>query len=476
MVRGFLEGWFSWSSSLFDTALYPFLIVAYLNNFLVTFCSVTLPYWILYAIRVGLCLGVMMLNLLNAQMQGTISLFFAFLCILPFILLALIGLPQIEIATVTGGLRDVSEVNWGLTLSAILWVGSGWDSPGTVAGDVKQPKRTYPRAVIVAVALVMITNLLPVLVASSVERKIEDYVSGNAFWATLAYKLGGGWLQFLVILVAIFGNLNLLHVLLTSSSWSLYALALPGLLDVPLLTKLQSSLRTPWVCILINTAGIMGCCLYTFSELIQVTMTLNGLALILQCMALVWLRIAEPRMKRPYRIPTTTTGVAMFMTIPCAISILLFFTIDRTPQFICILFTLVGVVFYLLARLMERVSQIDSAMRPVQVDLEDVFEDVGDSVADSKPDDVIPDLGFRSSMLTQQLPESIRADPSEVNDNITDLDFSDQTDQAKSSKEDEDEEEDDTIEDERLSTHIDTIPENDTLNDTNHVSYGSVDE
>ena len=35
-------------------------------------------------------------------------------------------------------------------------------------------------------------------------------------------------------------------------------------------------------------------------------------------------------------------------------------------------------------------SQSDSAIKPVTVDLEDVFSEVVESVADSKPDDFIP--------------------------------------------------------------------------------------
>lgn len=455
--RGFLEGWFSWSSSLFDTAVYPFLIVAYLNNFLTTLCGVTLPFWGLYFCRVGLCLVVMVLNLVNVQMQGAISLIFAFACILPFALLTMIGFAEIDWSTVLTSLHPVGEVNWGLTLSVILWVGSGWDSPGTVAGDVKSPKKTYPRAVTVAVVLVMLTNLLPVMVAFSVEKRYETYVSGNAFWATVAYRLGGYWLQVIVIGVAIFGNLNLFHVLLTSSSWALYALSLPGLLDAPLLTKLQSTCRTPWVCIVINTLALMVCCLYSFAELVQVTMALNGLAIILQCMSLVWLRIAEPKMKRPYRIPLSTTGVASFMMMPIAVSVVLICSIDRVPQVICLLFAIGGVVLYLLSRLVERVRQSDSAVNPATVDLLDVFEDVVESVADSKPDDWIPDLGFRSSLLTQQLPESIRSDPSEVNDNLGERDALeiDPTERAEENQEQEGDDDDDDVEtgEERRARH-----------------------
>lgn len=140
---GFLEGWFSWSSGLFDTALYPFLIVAYANNFLVSFCGLApLGWWELYLSRIGIGVAVMMCNMLNVQMQGTISLIFACATLLPFLIMTLIGLPTAltDYKPLFTSFFPIEEVSWGVMLSAVLWVGSGWDSPGTVAGDVKTPK------------------------------------------------------------------------------------------------------------------------------------------------------------------------------------------------------------------------------------------------------------------------------------------------------------------------------------------------
>jgi len=423
---GFLEGWFSWTSSLFDTALYPFLVVAYLANFLSTFAGMPpMGYWSLYCARIALCLAVMALNLLNVQIEGTVSLIFASVCLLPFAALTVMGFPAIQWRELTHEFYPLSEVNVGLMLSVVLWVGSGWDAPGTVAGDVKTPKKSYPRAVTLAVALVMLTNLLPVMVGFSYEDRADAYLDGHAFWSQVAYRVGGTWLQLAVVLVGILANLNLLHVLLTSSSWSLYALALPGLLDVPVLTKLQKHFRTPWVCILINTAGLLLCCLLTFVQLVQVTMALNGLALILQCMSLVWLRISAPRMKRPYRIPLSTLGVGAFMFVPVALSLLLLVTIEHIPQLLVLWSAMAGVVLFLLARLMERVHQADTAAPPVPVDLQGVFEDVVEQVADSRDDDRLPDLGFRSSLLVEQLPETLTGDPTEHNDNYGDKDHND---------------------------------------------------
>jgi hypothetical protein len=75
---------------------------------------------------------------------------------------------------------------------------------------------------------------------------------------------------------------------------------------------------------------------------------------------------------------------------------------------------------FLLARLVERVHQADTAAPPVPVDLQGVFEDVVEQVADSRDDDSFPDLGFRSSLLVEQLPETLTGDPTEHNDNYGD--------------------------------------------------------
>jgi len=473
---GFQEGWHSWSSSLFDTALYPFLAVAYLNYFLANMCGVTLGYWALYSIRVVLCVIVCIFNLLNVQMQGTISLLFAAACLLPFALLTVLGLTSINWHTAFTHFHPISEVNWGLLLSVVLWVGSGWDSPGTVAGDVKTPKKTYPRAVTTAVALVTLTNLMPVLVAFSVNpNPTSQWATDDAFWAEVGQKLSGGWLAFIIVLVSIVGNLSLLHVLLNSTSWGMYALALPGLLDVPLLTKLQSRFRTPWVCISLNTVGLIICCLSTFEQLVQVTMALNGLATMLQCMALIWLRITEPKMKRPYRIPLSTPAVALFMLMPIAISALLLATIAEIPRYITIAFVMLGIVLFLLARLVERVQQLDSSMRPSAIDLQDVFEDVVESVEEGKPEDRLPDLGFRSSLLVEQLPESIRYDPTEVNDNFGDPDASvaEEREREKRQYDDDDEDEDEEEEEEEEEEEDEEVGTKDRGRGAVH--YGSTD-
>ena len=44
-----------------------------------------------------------------------------------------------------------------------MWNNMGWDNASTVAGEVERPQRTYPIAVLGAVALVALAYVVPVM-------------------------------------------------------------------------------------------------------------------------------------------------------------------------------------------------------------------------------------------------------------------------------------------------------------------------
>jgi len=59
---------------------------------------------------------------------------------------------------------------------------------------------------------------------------------------------------------------------------------------------------------------------------VQIDMFLYALALLLEFAALVWLRLKEPEMHRPYRVPFGTAGVIAFSVPPvvlCVVSMVL---------------------------------------------------------------------------------------------------------------------------------------------------------
>ena len=356
-----MEGWFSWCSATVDAALYPFLVIAYARRMLCVEWLAEDGMGVLVG-HAAVTVLVALLNWSNWQLSGTPSLLLSILFLVPFFLISILGLSSISFSLSTLSLLfsfpALSQIHWGLTLSSILWVGSGWDSVGTVGNDVKRPKRTYPLAIGLSLIAVTATNVLPMLVAVLTDKEYANYDAMRGFWVDIGKQVGGRWLEWAVGITSVIGNLHMFNVLFTSSQWSLFALFLPGLLDAPSLLRLDSRHGTPTYPILITTLAVMLCGFSSFDSLLQLAMAFNALALLLQCLALLHLRMAEPNMRRPYRVGLGVVGVGVLLSAPMFASVVLLLTIDAVCQVVVIVGLVGGVVSYYAARVNERDRRI----------------------------------------------------------------------------------------------------------------------
>jgi amino acid transporter len=210
-----------------------------------------------------------------------------------------------------------------LLLSIVLWNTCGWDNAGCCAGEVEKPNKTYPRAMATTVVLVTLAYLLPVSVGVGVDQNWDNWKEG--YLPRVAAEIGGGWLGTWVTLSGLVAAAGLFNALLCTSSRVPYAMALRGMLPRPL-QKLHPRHATPWVAILVNSVGVAALIPFSFQDLVQVDMFLYALALVLEFAALVWLRLKQPEMPRPYRVPFGTAG-AIALSLPptalCIVSMLL---------------------------------------------------------------------------------------------------------------------------------------------------------
>jgi len=332
---GFQEGWLSWLCSFADNALYPVMFVDYLTYLYGDFAP--LERWLIGTTVIA---AITWLNIRGIHLVGKSSIFFAALVLAPFAVLIAVGLPQVEPST---WLAKTGQVKWGLLLSVLLWNSSGWDNAGCCAGEVENPSRTYPRAMAAAVALVTLVYLLPIAVGVSAERNWSAWTEG--YFPKVAAAIGGGWLGTWITLAGLVSATGLFNALLCTSARVPYAMAERKILPAPL-KRLHPRHGTPWLAILFNSAVVSALLPFSFQELVQVDMFLYALALILEFGALVWLRLKEPAMARPYRVPFGTAGVFALSLPPvalCAISIVL---ADSVTKLVSIAAIGIGLAIY----------------------------------------------------------------------------------------------------------------------------------
>lgn len=105
---------------------------------------------------------------------GVSSYIFGILVLSPFIIMCILGSKYVtveKLTTTTG-----TPIQWAPLLSTVLWTSSGWDDVGQVwippppnlllinlqlAGEIKEPAKNFPRAMISTMFLVIIMYLLP---------------------------------------------------------------------------------------------------------------------------------------------------------------------------------------------------------------------------------------------------------------------------------------------------------------------------
>jgi amino acid transporter len=315
---GFQEAWLSLAGSLFDMAIYPTLFVAYLTHFAPSITAGGRGIWIAAAL-VAVCAA---WNLLGARTVGVGSVVMGALLLSPFALLTSYAvLQRVHAGRPAGPLYKV-DILGGILVA--MWNYMGWDSSSTIAGEVDRPQRTYPLAMLCAVVLVAATYVIPIAAVAATGLGANAWSTGG--WADVARAVfhngaAGAALAFAITVAGMLGAAGTMNALTMAYSRLPAALALDGFLPKAFARRTRRS-DAPWVAILACAAAWALCLGLTFVKLIVLDVLLTGLSILLEFAALVALRIREPALPRPYRVPGGLFGAAAVGVAPLALLVL----------------------------------------------------------------------------------------------------------------------------------------------------------
>ena len=347
---GFQEGWLSWLCSFADNALYPVMFVDYLS-YLRGDMSPT-ERWL---IGTALIMLVTWMNVRGIRLVGWSSMIFSLLVLAPFALMVGIGSHQVEMSH---WLKRTDSVDWVLLLSTLLWNTSGWDNAGCCAAEVVNPARNYPKAMIVTVTLVTAVYLLPLAVGVGVTTDWSAWKEG--FFPEVAAQIGGPWLGTWLTLAALVSAAGMFNALLCTSARVPYAMAERGMLPQPL-RRLHVKHGTPWPAILTNSIGVALLIPFSFQDLIELDMFLYAAALVLEFAALVWLRISQPEMERPYRVPFGLAGAVALSTPPIALCLLSIALSNQSTRYVSFVGIALGLLVYRWQAKVVPATQVETA-------------------------------------------------------------------------------------------------------------------
>jgi amino acid transporter len=306
---GFQEAWLSLVASIFDMAIYPTLFVAYL---------VRLFPWFAVGHR-GLIVGLVVVavsvvaNIAGVRLIGLSSLWFFVVLSAPFALIVLLAPFKIGALSHVATAPNASTVGLVGGILIAMWNYMGWDSASTIAVEVKHPQRTYPRAMLLSVIIVALSYILPASAMWLTGISPSAFETGS--WADLAAFVGGPALRVALVAGGLISALGMLNALVMSYSRLPLAMAQDGLLH-GVFARVHSRTQAPWVAILVCGAGWALCLGLGFERLITLDVLLTGASVVLEFAALLALRLKEPQLARPFRVPGGIAGAALIGVCP----------------------------------------------------------------------------------------------------------------------------------------------------------------
>ena len=327
---GFQAGWW-WSLALLvDTSLYIVLSATYLQN------QIGFSDPVYYAICWSVIAVCTIVNVLGVKVVAIGSSLFAILIISPILVLGVIGLANWQFnpfTPVTPPDTDLLGADGALIvgLSIGIWFYSGYESMSTLAGEIEEPQRIIPKALMLALPFVALMYLLPTLASLAAFEHWElfsvDGEPGTVSFVDIGRMLGGTALGHALLASVVLGNLALYLDYMASGARPLQKLAADGLLPRPL-ALVSGRFSTPVVALLliagVNAVLVIG----PFQSLVIIDVLLMVASYALIFVAAVRLRVREPALVRPFRIPGGTYALAMLIIPPlCLIAFMMSITI-----------------------------------------------------------------------------------------------------------------------------------------------------
>src|SRR5881296_3359944 len=305
---GFQEAWLSLVASIFDMAIYPTLFVLYLDRLFPWFAQGHRGLMVGVAV-VAVCA---LLNIVGVRVVSTTSLWLFFALSAPFALMVFLSPFKFGALAhaVTKPTTSTVDILGGLLIC--MWNYMGWDNASTIATEVERPQRTYPRAMLAAVGIVGLTYILPVAAVWLTGLASIAWETGS--WADIAGMLGGPLLRIGLVLGGMMSGFGMFNALVMSYSRLPLAMAQDGML--PRLFGKLNRRRAPWVAIVALAIGWAGCLGLGFERLVTLDILVYGLSLGLEFVALIVLRIREPRLARPFRVPGGMFGAVAVGVAP----------------------------------------------------------------------------------------------------------------------------------------------------------------
>ncbi|KAJ8763441.1 hypothetical protein K2173_002324 [Erythroxylum novogranatense] len=305
---GFQEGLWKWFSGDIDNALYPVLFLDYLKH--------SFPAFNRLAARIPALLGITLsltyLNYIGLYIVGISEVSLGVFSLFPFLVRSLLSTPKIRPSRWL--VVDYKKVQWRPYFISMFWNLNYRDKASTLAGEVEDANRTFPKATFGAVVL-MVSSYLIAILAGTGATNSSFRVWNDGYFAEVGMSIGGPWLKCKI-----------------------------GML--PTIFASRSKYGTPTVSILCSATGVIFLSWMSIQEILEFLNFLYAVGMLVEFAAFIVLRIKTPELHRPNKVPPQTFGVTLLCLPPALLLVLVMCLASLKTFFISDAVIVVGFCLY----------------------------------------------------------------------------------------------------------------------------------
>jgi len=186
---GFLAGWWNWCASFLLGAVYAVNFSDYLG-----FYFPQLTGWRHYLVSLAVVALITWINVRGIEAVGKFATALEIFILLPVLVLVVMGLSKWHhnpFVPVTPPHQPLFSV-FGVGLALGLWLYSGYEQCSTVAEEVENPRRSYPRALAIVVPMSIAVYFLPTFASLAALGNWQNW--HTRYFSDAAQFIGGPWL------------------------------------------------------------------------------------------------------------------------------------------------------------------------------------------------------------------------------------------------------------------------------------------
>jgi amino acid transporter len=268
------------------------------------------------------------LNVRSLRGAALSSAAFALLILVPCALLTIVGLARWQQNPFAPLHPEGTTLfgSMGVGLGVALWFYSGYESVSTMAGEIEEPRRVIPRALVLSIPAVVAVYFLPTLAALASVGRWEEWGEEGVTLVQVAQELGGPLLAVPMMIAALVSSLALYNAYLASGARTTLVMAEDGLLP-PVFARVHPRFGTPHGSILVTAGLHVALATLSFEALLVIDVMLFVLSYFLLFVAFFVLRLREPDLERPFRVPVDDGGALMVAFVPIVVGLVMLATV-----------------------------------------------------------------------------------------------------------------------------------------------------